>query len=166
MRSLLYNSQDQAPLNDFVDCIEDQESLRNQIQDAGLCSDDRPSLAIFTEDVYSGLVAFVADGAVLPRASGASDSRLTGSQVVEFRSPTNLARSFTLPHRGIIQGMGIPAGITMIAGGGFHGKSTLLDALSVGCYNHVPGGYSISLSYPLIYLIPYGLNRWSRVRDY
>lgn len=108
-----------------------------------------PSLAILTENVYPpGLVAFVADGAVLPRTSGASDSRLTGSQVVEFRSPANLTRSFTLPHRGIIQGMGIPAGITMIAGGGFHGKSTLLDALSVGCYNHVPGGHYASFSYP------------------
>ena len=85
-------------------------------------------------------MAFVGNGALLPRASGASDEPMDDSRVVAFQSPKNLERTFTLPHRGPISGMGIPAGITMVAGGGFHGKSTLLDALSVGCYNHVPGG--------------------------
>ena len=66
-----------------------------------------------------------------------------GKDVVFFQSPANLERTFHLPHRGTISGMGIPTGVTMIAGGGFYGKSTLLDALSVGCYNHISGGRSI-----------------------
>lgn len=98
----------------------------------------------------SGLVAFIANGAILPRLSGASDLPMSGSHVVPFQSPPDLERSFTLPHRGVVCGMGIPSGITMIAGGGFHGKSTLLDALSVGCYNHIPGGKDL----PFVVIIP------------
>lgn len=83
---------------------------------------------------------------------------MASPNVVAFQSPTHLERTFVLPHRGQITGIGIPKGVTMIAGGGFHvrsprahrsstltfpqlqGKSTLLDALARGCYNHVPGG--------------------------
>ena len=88
----------------------------------------------------TGFVAFIANGALLPRESGASDEPMKAAHVVPFQSPKNLERTFNLPHGGPVSGMGIPMGITMIAGRGFHGKSTLLDALSVGCYNHVPGG--------------------------
>ena len=35
--------------------------------------------------------------------------------------------------------MGIPKGITLIVGGGYHGKSTLLKALELGVYDHVKG---------------------------
>ncbi|THH15108.1 hypothetical protein EW146_g5315 [Bondarzewia mesenterica] len=141
-RHLLYESQNSPELESFVESIEDQESLRHQIRQAGLS-------------------AFVANGAVLPRASGASDLPMPGNIVVKFQSPPNLQRSFMLPNRGRVDGMAIPEGITLIAGGGFHvgivyltewpptfaclltvrvqGKSTLLDGLAVGCYNHIPG---------------------------
>ncbi|EKM61524.1 uncharacterized protein PHACADRAFT_180634 [Phanerochaete carnosa HHB-10118-sp] len=87
------------------------------------------------------LVAFVINGAILPRASGISDLPLNPSEklAVPFQSPPSLLNSFYLPHRGKIEGMGISKGVTMIAGGGFHGKSTLLDALAKGCYSHIPG---------------------------
>jgi predicted ABC-class ATPase len=85
-----------------------------------------------------GLVAFVADGAVLPRESGASDRPL-GDGAVPFRSPKEYRLEVDLPNRGIISGMGVPEGVTLVAGGGFHGKSTLLSALSWGVYNHEPG---------------------------
>lgn len=85
-----------------------------------------------------GLVAFVADGSVLPRESGASDRPLRGG-AVPFASPAELRVSVELPNRGEISGMGVPEGVTLVAGGGFHGKSTLLSALSWGVYNHVPG---------------------------
>ncbi|KAL1745891.1 hypothetical protein HDZ31DRAFT_81663 [Schizophyllum fasciatum] len=107
-------------LTHFVDCIEDQESLRSQLRAAGLA-------------------AFVANGSILPRASGASDLPLRTGRVTAFASPPSLAHTLKLPHRGAVTGMGIPQGVTMIAGGGFHGKSTLLAALAKGCYNHVPG---------------------------
>jgi predicted ABC-class ATPase len=86
-----------------------------------------------------GLVAFVADGSILPRRSGVDDRPLQANRVVPFRSPASLQVKITLPHAGEIPGMGIPTGVTLIVGGGYHGKSTLLAALELGVYNHVPG---------------------------
>lgn len=86
-----------------------------------------------------GLVAFVADGAILPRRSGVDQAPLDGRGVVPFRSPDSLAVTLQRPDGGPIRGMGIPSGVTLIVGGGFHGKSTLLRALQRGVYNHVPG---------------------------
>jgi predicted ABC-class ATPase len=85
-----------------------------------------------------GLVAFVADGAVLPRESGASDRPLRDG-AVRFASPDEYRVEVELPNRGTVSGMGVPEGVTLVAGGGFHGKSTLLSALSWGVYDHVPG---------------------------
>ncbi len=85
-----------------------------------------------------GLVAFVADGAVLPRRSGVDD-RPMEEGAVPFRSPDSLRMEIDLPNRGKITGMGIPRGVTLVAGGGFHGKSTLLRALERGIWNHPPG---------------------------
>ena len=83
------------------------------------------------------LVAFVADGAILPRESGISQRPMR--EAVAFQSPDSLAITLLLPHRGTLRGMGIRKGITVIAGGGFHGKSTLLKALERGVYNHIAG---------------------------
>jgi predicted ABC-class ATPase len=85
-----------------------------------------------------GLVAFVADGSVLPRESGASDRPLREG-AVPFQGPPDLRVEVRLPNRGPVTGMGIPEGVTLVVGGGFHGKSTLLSALSWGVYDHVPG---------------------------
>ncbi|MDQ7028317.1 MAG: ABC-ATPase domain-containing protein [Ardenticatenia bacterium] len=86
-----------------------------------------------------GLVAFVADGAVLPRRSGVDDRPLAEGVVVPFESPPSLRVRFHLPNGGLIEGMGIPKGVTLIVGGGYHGKSTLLRAIERGVYNHCPG---------------------------
>ncbi len=102
-----------------VETVEDAHHLRRQL----------PEL---------GLVAFVADGAVLPRESGASDRPLREG-AVPFESPEELRVTVKLPNRGAVSGMGMPEGVTLVAGGGFHGKSTLLSALSWGVYDHVPG---------------------------
>lgn len=83
------------------------------------------------------LAAFVADGAILPRESGISQKKMEGA--VPFESPESLAVTLQLPHGGMLRGMGIRRGITVIAGGGFHGKSTLLKALERGVYNHIAG---------------------------
>jgi predicted ABC-class ATPase len=99
------------------------------VEDAGYLRDLLTSL---------GLVAFVADGSVLPRESGASDRPLREG-AVPFESPAELRVSVELPNRGEVSGMGIPEGVTLVAGGGFHGKSTLLSALSWGVYDHVQG---------------------------
>ncbi|RPD54458.1 hypothetical protein L226DRAFT_515835 [Lentinus tigrinus ALCF2SS1-7] len=111
---------DPRDIESFINSIEDQEDLRRQA-------------------TASGLIAFVPNGAVLPRGSGASDTPMVSPDVIPFASPPHLERIFILPHCGRVSGMGIPRGITMIAGGGFHGKSTLLAALAHGCYNHIPG---------------------------
>jgi predicted ABC-class ATPase len=85
-----------------------------------------------------GLVAFVSDGSILPRESGISD-RPMRDEVVPFQSPESLRVELKRANGEPVTGMGIPEGVTVIVGGGFHGKSTLLEALSRGVYNHVPG---------------------------
>lgn len=86
-----------------------------------------------------GLIAFVADGSILPRSSGVDDRPMRGETVNPFSSPESLRVGLTLPHAGPVHGMGIPAGVTLIVGGGYHGKSTLLRAIERGVYNHRPG---------------------------
>lgn len=122
-------SLDHGALLEHVQCIEDQAHLQSQLERAGL-------------------VAFVRNGAVLPRMSGVDD-RPMGSDNdsssdmqsrVPFVSPSSLECEFRLLNQGIvIKGMGIPRGVTLICGGGFHGKSTLLQALQFGVYWKVPG---------------------------
>lgn len=84
-----------------------------------------------------GLVAFVANGSILPRESGVSTKPLKDGK--KFISPKELEVSINLPNKGLIKGMGIKKGITLIVGGGYHGKSTLLNALELGVYNHIEG---------------------------
>ena len=110
---------DQKEAVAFADSVADTVALRDQL--AGL-----------------DLVSFVADGAILPRRSGISDEPMTDG-AVPFGSPESLRVSVDLPHRGTVTGMGVAEGITLIVGGGFHGKSTLLHALERGVYDHVPG---------------------------
>ena len=83
------------------------------------------------------LIAFVANGSILPRDSGVSQKPMKGA--IAFEAPESMEVEMELPHRGKIKGMGIPEGITLIVGGGYHGKSTLLKALEQGIYNHVAG---------------------------
>jgi len=119
--ALRYGSHDAKALHTHIHCVEDQEALRQQLKSRGL-------------------VAFVPDGAVLPRASGDSDKPLRSPPAVRFQSPDSLAVTLELPNRGKIRGMGIGQGrIVVCIGGGFHGKSTLLSALALGAYNHVAG---------------------------
>ncbi|EMT38614.1 putative ATPase of the ABC class [Thermoanaerobacter thermohydrosulfuricus WC1] len=119
-KSLLKKSLNVQDIWLWVETVEDQDYLRSQLKERGL-------------------VAFVADGAILPRESGISDRPLKGGNVVPFESPDSLRIKFQLPNRGEITGMGIPEGVTLIVGGGYHGKSTLLQAIQKGVYNHIPG---------------------------
>lgn len=94
--------------------------------------------ALREELARKGLVAFVADGAVLPRRSGVDDRPLEDG-AVPFESPDSLRVMLEAPNAGSVPGMGIPRGVTLVVGGGFHGKSTLLRAVEAGVYNHRPG---------------------------
>ena len=84
-----------------------------------------------------GLAAFVANGSVLPRKSGVSS--LPMKDAVTFQTPASMEVTLDLPHHGPLKGMGIKKGVTLIVGGGYHGKSTLLEALELGVYNHIAG---------------------------
>ncbi len=124
-KSLKWKYLDKNACNLFVDCVENQESIRKQLD-------------------HANLSAFVANGSILPRESGISDRPLTGENVVEFQSPESLKTSFALANsllngENVIHGMGIPQGVTLIVGGGYHGKSTLLKSLERCVYPHVPG---------------------------
>ncbi|NOZ13209.1 MAG: ABC-ATPase domain-containing protein [Acidobacteria bacterium] len=87
-----------------------------------------------------GLAAFIPDGAILPRKSGIDNTPLSGTNgpLVPFRSPESMEVTLQTPNKGPVCGMGIPKGVTVIAGGGFHGKSTLLNAIQTGVYGHIP----------------------------
>ena len=87
--------------------------------------------------VERGWVAFLADGANLARRSGVSQLPLEGG--VPLTAPETLAQTVQLPHAGVVRGTAITAGVTVIAGGGYHGKSTLLNAIARGIYPHIPG---------------------------
>lgn len=117
-RSFQMNRQMQQDLEAVTALAEDQQFIRQELE--------RLKLA-----------AFVADGAVLPRESGISQRPMKNA--VAFYSPESLAVTLELPYHGALRGMGIRKGITVIAGGGFHGKSTLLKALERGVYNHIAG---------------------------
>ncbi|MEE4255319.1 MAG: ABC-ATPase domain-containing protein [Desulfuromusa sp.] len=116
--SLIWVLKSIAEIKRHIEQIEDQNSLREQLKQLNA-------------------VAFVADGSLLPRRSGVDDQPLIDG--VSFKAPPELKCSVFLPHQGLISGMAIPQGITLIVGGGFHGKSTLLQALERGIYNHIPG---------------------------
>lgn len=84
-------------------------------------------------------ICFVANGSILPRESGVSNRPLKGAGVIPFRSPESLEIEIPIPHSQPIRGMAIPQGVTLIVGGGYHGKSTLLKAIERGVYNHIAG---------------------------
>ena len=117
-KSFFYSSLNAKELQNYIELAEDQEFIRQTLPAKNLC-------------------AFIADGSILPRESGISSRPMKAS--VPFTSPDSLRISINLPHKGKITGMGIPKGITLIVGGGYHGKSTLLNALELGVYNHIPG---------------------------
>ncbi len=99
--------------------------------------EDAESMAARLQE--KGLVAFIADGAHLARESGVSDKPAPTGTVIPFAAPPRLAVEMNRPNAGPIRGLGIPAGVTAIVGGGFHGKSTVLAALAKGVYPHIPG---------------------------
>ncbi|MFE9340427.1 P-loop domain-containing protein [Streptomyces sp. NPDC007063] len=119
-QALRHPALDAAAVERFVETVEDSVALRDAL--AG-----------------RGLVGFVADGAVLPRRSGVDDRPAAGGGVVPFASPDGLRVTIELPHAGAVTGMGVPEGVNLVVGGGFHGKSTLLRALETGIWDHVPG---------------------------
>ncbi len=117
-RAALARNLDLEALERHCAVVEDQVALRHTLRERDL-------------------VAFVADGSVLPRRSGVDDR--PRDDAVPFSSPESLRVTLEAPNAGQVSGMGIPRGITLVVGGGFHGKSTLLRALETGVYDHVPG---------------------------
>ena len=117
-KSLYYDNIDKERLKKAIYLSEDQQFIRQRLDEQGLC-------------------AFIADGSILPRESGISEKPM--KDAVTFQSPESMRVVIKSPHRGEISGMGIPKGITLFVGGGYHGKSTILQALQNGVYNHIAG---------------------------
>jgi len=127
---LIYKNLDSQRLESLSTSVADSEAIRAQL-------------------AQRGLTAFVADGSRLPRHSGASDEPMTDNlainaddlavNIVEWKSPKSVRVQLHLADGRPITGTGFRRGVTVIVGGGFHGKSTLLDALRLGIYAHVPG---------------------------
>lgn len=119
-RGLCFCNYSEDKVREHVFLYEDQNYIRDRLEDMEL-------------------VCFIGDGAILPRRSGDSSLPLQDRQTVSFISPKSLQVSIETLHHGRISGMGIPRGVTLIVGGGFHGKSTLLKAIEAGVYNHIGG---------------------------
>lgn len=117
-KTLIYENINKEKLKARVKLVEDQEYIRSEL-------------------VKRELIAFIANGSMLPRESGVSTKPLKEGKT--FVSPKELEVEFNTQTRGIIKGMGIKKGVTLIVGGGYHGKSTLLKALELGVYNHIEG---------------------------
>lgn len=122
--SLLKENIDQEALQKHIETAEDAEYLRNKLDSLGL-------------------IAFIANESLLPRESGTSDKPMSETNyehaAIPFNAPESISIEIELPHAGRIKGLAIEKGITLIVGGGYHGKSTLLNTLETGIYNHIPG---------------------------
>ena len=118
-QTLLYQALDSQGIKTQVETAEDADFIRQQLS-------------------KNNLVTFIANGSILPRKSGI-DPRPLETDAIPFKSPESLEIAFETPNQGLIKGLGITQGITLIVGGGYHGKSTLLKAIELGIYNHIPG---------------------------
>ena len=118
--TLRFAAHDPLDVARHAEASEDADALRDQLPERGL-------------------VAFLADGSLLPRRSGADDHPLDREQAALFRSPPTFRVVLERPNGSPVPGMGVPRGVTLLVGGGYHGKSTVLDAVARGVYNHRPG---------------------------
>lgn len=118
--SLRFENLEEAILYEHLHAAEDADFIRGELENLGL-------------------VAFIANKSLLPRMSGVDDGPLDEEEAILFESPPETQEDLYLPNFGMISGMGIPKGVTLITGGGYHGKSTLLQAIERGIYNHIPG---------------------------
>ena len=117
-KTIMYKNINVAELDNVMRLTENQFFIRNEMKS-------------------KELVAFIADNSILPRKSGISSEPL--KDAVRFKTPESMKVQFNLPDGTVIYGMGIPKGVTLIVGGGYHGKSTLLEALQMGVYDHISG---------------------------
>ena len=117
-KTLFYQALEKEKLKKVAELAEDQQYIREQLKELGLS-------------------AFVANGACLPRESGVSKRPMKGA--IRFCSPKSMEVTLNLPNHGPLAGMGIKKGVTLIVGGGYHGKSTLLKAIELGVYSHIAG---------------------------
>lgn len=117
-KATLWRELPQEAFTEHCKVIEDQQALREQLEE-------------------HDLISFVANGALLPRLAG--NSQLPMKEAVPFQAPESMTVTLSTPNRGEISGLGIKKGITLIVGGGFHGKSTLLNAIELAIYDHIPG---------------------------
>lgn len=117
-KSLYYKALNSAVLEENAKLADNQAYIRKYMKEHDLC-------------------AFVADGSILPRESGISQKPMKGA--VRFKSPSSMRGEISVPHGNPLTGMFVKKGVTLIVGGGYHGKSTLLEALERGVYDHIGG---------------------------
>ena len=119
VEACFFQNLDADAFKKHIDCYEDNVFMRSQLSQLGL-------------------VSFVANGSYLPRKSGISDEPLSFDDATAFQSPKSMQVSLETKHSGVVEGLGVREGITLIVGGGYHGKSTLLNAIELGIYSHIP----------------------------
>jgi len=114
VRSILETREED--IREQIELYEDQEFLRRWIRD-------------------NRIVSFIAEGSVLPRESSFSEKPLKTGKPFRFEKSVTVS----LPSGRKVKGLAIPEGLTVITGGGYHGKTTILNSIQRGIYNHVKG---------------------------
>lgn len=125
--SMIYPSYKQSKLYNHIQTAENAEFIRSHLKERGL-------------------VAFVADGSVLPRRE---DELAPMSDAVPFHCDDSLKVTFDVPNGDPITGWGVKRHMNVVLGAPRSGRSTLADAIAAGPYNHIPGdGREYVISFP------------------
>ncbi len=81
-------------------------------------------------------VCFIKNGSILPREK---ENNVSKTDATPFQAPSTMEYTIKLKSGEILTGMVIAKGLTVITGGGYSGKTTIIDAIESGIYNHVEG---------------------------
>ncbi len=139
-------------INDVPKVVSELLKVRNEVDEVlkhyELLKDQR----FLREWLYrGGYILFIPNGAILPRESSISEEPKEGA--TKFKSPLTLKVKVKLPSGKVVEGMAVKEGVTVVTGGGYHGKTTLLEAIQDGIYDHVRGDgreYVVSRKYTVL----------------
>ena len=165
VRVMVYqDGEGDSPESDVGSCVDEALEFAFRPVDAPYMKDlmRHIAMAVLQDRIRRQLkdlnaVAFVANGSILPRRSGASLAPMESPPAVPFEAPQDspMNQTIMVDMGGLSQyveapvingstsvsltGLVVPRGISLIVGGGYHGKSTLLRCLAAGVYNKIPG---------------------------
>ena len=134
-------------IREFIDAHD-----RKKIQRAVILGEKQQAIRKFLSE--NGYFAFIANGSVLPRQTTENNTyKMSRGGPLKGASPFISPSEDEIEIAGV-RGMALRRGVTVVTGGGYSGKSTLLDAISAGIYDHHEGdGRELVLTDPTAVII-------------